>query len=334
MKILKILLYILCTFVALFLIITIFLPSEFNVERKYEIQAPTYQVFYQIITPAYWEKWDPWMEIDPQQKRTYGSKTYGAGSNYSWTSSNSKIGNGTLSIASVIPMKQVDINLTFDMMSDTGRSTFTFEPKGISTIVTWKMHGKMSGFKKWLNLMMDGMLGKMFDKGLAKLKDLCEKLPLSNVKIEIAEKPALTYLFITDSCTINSQNVGQLITNTFTEIMKFLAANKMKMSGSPMVISNSYNENKYCFDAAIPINTTVPELKGRIKLGKMPEGRYLFGIQKGPYEQSIAVNQEINKYINDNKLKVKGRNWEAYANDPGYVKPYDIITEIYYQIER
>ena len=171
MKILNKILIVLGSLIALILIITFFLPSEFKVERTAEIKAPAYKIYYQIATMAYWEKWDPWMALDLKQKRTYKGMPSGIGSSYSFDSENSDVGKGTLTVINTIQPREIDISLKFDNMQDSSRGVFLLSEKSGVTQIKWTMEGKMSGFYKWFNFLIDGMVGKLFEKGLAKLKE-------------------------------------------------------------------------------------------------------------------------------------------------------------------
>lgn len=55
--------------------------------------------------------------------------------------------------------------------------TFTFEPKGDETEVTWAMNGKTPFIGKILHVVfnMEKMVGKDFELGLARLKAAAER---------------------------------------------------------------------------------------------------------------------------------------------------------------
>jgi hypothetical protein len=61
-------------------------------------------------------------------------------------------------------------------MKATNDATFTFEPQGGGTLVTWSMTGKNGLMGKAFGLIVncDKMLGTQFEKGLATMKALVE----------------------------------------------------------------------------------------------------------------------------------------------------------------
>jgi hypothetical protein len=76
------------------------------------------------------------------------------------------------------PNELVKIKLEFTRpMPTTCDTTFTVEPQGDQTEVTWSMAGKRNFIGKALCLAMDmnGMIGGQFDQGLTNIKQIVEK---------------------------------------------------------------------------------------------------------------------------------------------------------------
>ncbi len=73
--------------------------------------------------------------------------------------------------------ERIDVELTFlKPWQASNDVTFTFAPSGTATDVTWRMSGEQRGmaaiFGRLFNL--DKLLGKDFEKGLARLKAVAE----------------------------------------------------------------------------------------------------------------------------------------------------------------
>ncbi len=175
MGILKKVLLFLLGLIILMAIATIFLPSKSHVERSLTINAPASNVYAQVVNFKNWEKWSPWKKADPTMKLSYSSANpVGKGASYSWVGE--KSGEGTMSILSEIPNKEIKTKLDFKDMG-TSYGTWKFEPAGNGTKVTWGFDSELSGFSKWFGLMMDGQLGGQFEEGLADIKKLAESMP-------------------------------------------------------------------------------------------------------------------------------------------------------------
>jgi hypothetical protein len=122
-----------------------------------------------------WPAWSPWEDVDPALQRTYSGPDSGVGAHYAW-SGNRRAGSGSMEITSSTP-DEIDLRLSFlRPWKATNDVTFTLVPAGDGTEVTWRMTGEQKGaaavFGKVFN--MDRLLGKDFEKGLARLKAAAE----------------------------------------------------------------------------------------------------------------------------------------------------------------
>ena len=105
--------------------------------------------------------------------------TTGPGASYSWAG-NKEVGEGRLTITESRPNDLVRIKLEFmKPFAASNIATFTFEPEGDQTAVTWSMEGRNNFFAKALHLFMnmDKMVGIQFEKGLADMKKVAEAAP-------------------------------------------------------------------------------------------------------------------------------------------------------------
>jgi hypothetical protein len=84
--------------VVVLVLVSFLLPQTAHFERETVINATPDLVFAQVNILNNWEKWSPWHGIDPNMKLTYAPQISGTGAWYSWTSDNSSVGNGKLTI--------------------------------------------------------------------------------------------------------------------------------------------------------------------------------------------------------------------------------------------
>lgn len=179
MKVIKII------FVALVLIVTTlagliaFQPSSYSVTRTSEtIRATPGEVFGYINDFQQWKKWAPWFSLDPNMVQTYSGATSGKGAVYHWKSKDDSVGEGNMEIVSSIPPKSVDIQLDFiaPFQSKNMSLLRVEETQGGGSKVSWTMTGPSDYTTKIMTFfgMMDSMIGKDFEQGLAKLKTVAE----------------------------------------------------------------------------------------------------------------------------------------------------------------
>jgi hypothetical protein len=112
-------------------------PSTSHVERSTVIQRPPAEVFTTLNSFARFNEWSPWFEIDPTAKYTYSGPASGVGARMAW------VGNSS----------------------------------GTGTRVSWSLdseHGYNPINRLFGAFLLDGMVGKDYEKGLAKLKGVLE----------------------------------------------------------------------------------------------------------------------------------------------------------------
>lgn len=111
MKILKWLLYTVLCIVTLMLIIPLFLPATVVVTSEKEIGVSPAQVFHNAASYADRNKWDPWLETEPEADFTLASEPDYVGSTYTWNGK--KIRTGKMVVDSVTFGKYIASSIYF-----------------------------------------------------------------------------------------------------------------------------------------------------------------------------------------------------------------------------
>jgi carbon monoxide dehydrogenase subunit G len=154
-------------------------PDHFRVQRSASIDAPPERIFPLINDFHRWGAWSPYEHKDPDMKRTFSGAGSGPGSIYEWAG-NSTIGSGRMEIVESSAPSKVAIRLDFLKPFEAHNlATFTMEPAGGATNVTWTMDGPTPFVGKILHVFinMDRMVGTDFEAGLANLKTAAEHEP-------------------------------------------------------------------------------------------------------------------------------------------------------------
>jgi hypothetical protein len=148
------------------------LPS-FEHTRSITIAAPPVAVHALVDDFHAWAKWSPWEGLDTNLTRTYGGSEKGVGAGYAWAGK--KAGEGSMTITSATPHR-IDIDLDFvKPFKANNKAVFRFDAEGSATHVSWTMSGTRNMLLAIAGrLFFDAMIGKDFEKGLAKLKALAE----------------------------------------------------------------------------------------------------------------------------------------------------------------
>ena len=149
--------------------------GSYEVARSTSIVAEPQQVHALLDDLREWRRWSPWEDVDPDLDRTYGGPGSGVGATYAWKG-NRKAGQGRMEITGSTP-ERVDVALAFvKPFKAENQVTFTLTPTATGTDVTWTMRGEQRGVAALLGrvVSMDRLVGKDFEKGLARLKAAAE----------------------------------------------------------------------------------------------------------------------------------------------------------------
>lgn len=149
--------------------------SHFEVVRAITVEAEPARVHALIADFTAWTAWSPWEDLDPDLQRTYTGPDAGPGARYAWQG-NRKAGAGSMEITSSTP-ERIDVRLSFlKPWKATSDVAFELTPTGSGTEVTWRMHGENTGMAAVVARVvpMDRLVGKDFEKGLARLKAVAE----------------------------------------------------------------------------------------------------------------------------------------------------------------
>lgn len=170
----------LAALIALVIALGFVLPDKVKVERTTLINAPRETVFALAGDFNRWNEWSPWADLDPNTK--YSITGSGVGQTMQWSSDNPKVGSGSQEMTEYEPPARFVTKLHFGDMGG-GVATMTFAEENGATRVAWTMDTHMREgvpmmmrpMATYMGFFMDGMVGKDYEKGLAKLKTASER---------------------------------------------------------------------------------------------------------------------------------------------------------------
>jgi effector-binding domain-containing protein/uncharacterized membrane protein len=336
MRLLKRLLAFLVVLVAAVVIVAFFLPKTAHVERSVVIDRPASQIFGVLNNLHRFNAWSPWFDLDPQAKYTFAGPASGVGAKTSWVG-NKDVGSGSQEIIASKPNELLKLQLDF---GDMGKPTATFllVPEGRRTTVTWTLDQSFEGslIGRYIGLMMDSMVGKDYEKGLAKLKTMVEGFPAADITgfdVEVTDLGPQKIYFVSAGPAVDGPSAKQMLTDAYRQIGAFLVANKLAMAGAPLTITNSYDEAGWKFDAAVPVAAADAVPTGGIKAGSTYSGRAVQFIHVGSYDTITDTITKAYAWLAVQGLKPKDRLIEEYISDPGNTPVEKLQTRIKIPIE-
>src|SRR5947207_9180769 len=171
MKVVKKVLLAAVVLVLIFLVIGLFLPSRYRVERSVVIQAKPTAIYGQISNFKNWLQWTAWNQTKyPDMQVKFDGPETGVGSGYSWEGKST--GQGSIKFTRAEPGKGISYDLNFEQGKYKSLGSITLEPSGESVKVTWSNEGELGAnpINRYFGLMMDRMMGRDFEEGLNNLK--------------------------------------------------------------------------------------------------------------------------------------------------------------------
>ena len=182
MKALKIGLSVLFILVVVVFLYALTLPKESTVTRSIDINAPEALVFDLVSNHKSFQLWSPWSKRDPNMEITYEGPEKGVGSKITWKSDNPEVGNGTSEYIEYLPYSRAVTRLKFDQGG--GDATLSVQVIDQNQVkVIWDFYtAHESILERYFGLMIEGMVGKDYEKGLADLKVLAESAPVIETK--------------------------------------------------------------------------------------------------------------------------------------------------------
>ena len=164
--------------VALLLLVGLFLPTEAHVERRIEIRASAETIFPYLLDFRKFNLWSPWADRDPGMTLAFEGPETGVGAKMIWGSQKDDVGSGSQETIAVMPGKSLRNRLDFGKRGQ-AESFFELTPIGDGCTVVWGFDSPLgkNPAGRYFGLMMDEMIGPMYDEGLAKIKELAEAGP-------------------------------------------------------------------------------------------------------------------------------------------------------------
>lgn len=162
--------------VTVLLLVGLFLPRSYRVDRRVEIQAPAAKVYENLSSLRKWPDWTVWnAQRDPSVQFSFESPDSGVGAVYRWEGKT--LGRGHLKLTRAEAAKGVSYELEINDGEMRGQGTLSMELVGQGVRVVWAAEGDLgkSPINRYVGLFMDRILGGELEASLANLKRQSEE---------------------------------------------------------------------------------------------------------------------------------------------------------------
>jgi len=178
MFILYVLLSVVGTIALLVLVVGFASPRVARFKKSTEIAAPPAKVFpYLNSVKRFSDEWSPWTGKDPAAKHTFSGPAEGVGARHAWEGDPKKVGSGTMEITESVPDQRVKAHLAFKGRGEADAGWTLEDLGGGRSRVTWDFEAdnRNNPIARIFGRLMEKFIGPDYEKGLAKLKSICER---------------------------------------------------------------------------------------------------------------------------------------------------------------
>jgi len=328
---------ILLLFLIIGVVISIFLPSSFHMDRKITIDADKEQIYKQVNDLRNWENWSVWALKDPAiyyDDKAFSSPSSDDGASFTWKSENDEVGSGTLRIILSTTNEYIENSIDMGMGEIVGTWNFNDVEDGVEVVWGMDIDFGFNPFSKFFGLFLEDKTASDFELGLKRLKTFTENLPkIKSVKVskELIEKD-LWFLSVRD--TINPKQMNNVHGKIYSEINQYIIEQNIENNEPPLVIYYSFSDTLCDIEVGIPVVDSTIVGNDKIKMNKINSTYVVKAIHYGPYERIPETYFGINEWMRKNEVIVTGANWEVYLIDPATEpNPEKWETAIYFPIE-
>ncbi len=314
--------------------ISFVLPATTTVVRSTTIQAPACNVYTLLDGYAWWNDFSPWAGVDPDAVYSYEGPETGVGATMLWSSEDPNVGTGSMVVSTVTPCVTLGHDLDFGQQG-TARATWTLTPTDGGVTASWDLvseHG-MNPAARYFGLLLDGMIGPDYEKGLANLKTLAEGLPTADVgalEIEESVAAAKPMAVLQSRSSTEPQAMSVALASAFGQVKSSMGAANLLPAGAPLAITLSRDADTWVFRAGIPFQGATPVgLEGDVELAETPSGSVLKVTHTGAYAGLSDTYTAVDAWLALHKRERSGPGWEAYVSDLA-TTPEDLLVTLIY----
>ena len=330
--------FVLLIFTALVVIISLFLPSSFHMDRKIVVNADKEQVFKQVNDLKNWKNWSVWALEDPaiyNSSESFSNPSFGEGATFFWNSENDKIGKGNLKINISTTDEYIENSLYFGLGEMTGTWNFNDVENGVE--VVWGLDAEFgfNPFSKFFGLFMEGKISPDYELGLERLKTFTEDLPKIKKVVVKQEKIENDLWFLSIRDTINQYEINNVHGKIYETISQHLSDLEIENDEPPIVIYYSFSDTLCDIELGIPVKDSTIIGNGNIMMNKIKSTWVVTAVHHGAYDRLPETYFGINEWMRKNKVVVNGPLWETYLVNPSLEPdPDKWEVAIYFPIEK
>jgi hypothetical protein len=252
---------------ALFLVISLALPSSRHLSEKVETNRKLTIVYDTLDSVRRFDDWNPLLLRDPQMKVKLSGPPSGVGARLDYSSENAAIGSGSWEIVANDPGKSVTYAITNNQRGRDKRATFVLRPTGhagrnieitenYDVTYGWDLMGRYAG------LYVAGHVGDDMKMGLERLANLLTSVPNVDYRMQGSnwvnfrtEDVPAEHLLVVNAGSIarDPDKLAAAMKSDIEWIKRSMESSGLVAAGPMRIISTEFGRETYTFDVAQPV---------------------------------------------------------------------------------
>ncbi|WEN14435.1 polyketide cyclase [Rhodanobacter sp. AS-Z3] len=259
------------------------MPGSGHVERQLVIGKDMRQVYDVLDNYRRLPDYAVLRSLDPSVQFTYSGKAFGPGAEISWTSSDAKLGNGGLTIASATPdfdkidsntktativwnldnaWRGLDKHFTLDLERQGSRGQLTQVTWSYDVSYGWNL------INRFANLYIHGDPDSFVQFSLNNLQNVLAGVPnidYSQLVPYIEQTQPTPVLLVSTSIERKEglEGLDDAVAKATAEIQAAAKKLGVNITGSRILITTNYGDQTYAFDVAFPIDSSTLTINGQ-----------------------------------------------------------------------
>lgn len=242
----------------LFVVVGAFLPDHRSIQHSVETSHPLRQVYDTLNSFKRFGEWNPLRQHDPGVRYEISGPARGVGARLDYTSTRREIGSGSWHITDSVQDDEVRYTVYNDAQGRNKNHTLTFDQRGKIVEIDWtytvdygwSLPGRYAG------LYIDRTVGDDVKRSLGNISNLLASMPnfdYRNLDVQVTAIAPVNMLYISTTADRNITAVENAMDVALKDIRAAIAANNLRESAPPRLVTTNFGAEKYEFDIVVPV---------------------------------------------------------------------------------
>ena len=301
-----------------FIVLGLFFGKDARITRSVEIGNPIAQVHDNLNGFHNFNQWNPWQHVDPKMTKTVSGEKFGPGARLDFTSTEARVGNGSLQLveSSLDETGRIEFTVDNNWLGTDKRLVFHLkqDPKtrAVNLIAEYNVKYGWNIIGRYAGLYLDGRIGEDLEIALARLATNMSTVPFvdySQMLVEEVDLPGQNIIYVGGGIPAAPRKWDEAqiaMEGAWKQVEDFMKQNGITPIGPKLRIVNVLGEEFNDFSMAYPIESSTVAVKNNVRIGRSFAGRALklqfvgdrlaIGVPRGPREalKAYAMTHGLN----------------------------------------